>query len=396
MAQLKTIVIIPARGGSKGIPNKNIIEFCGKPLMAWSIEQAINSKFVHDVYVSSDSDDILDIAKQFGAKSVKRPDNLATDFCDSETALIHTIDNAVHNIEEVGLIVFLQATSPLRFTSDIDNAISTFVSNKYDSLFSCNILEDFLIDTNTIWEKDESGQLNSLTYDYRDRKRRQDHRIQYLENGSIYLTKPDSLKTCNNRLNGTVGTYPMKFPWQAFEIDSFEGLEVCQWYMQNKILKDQFSISANEIDLIVYDFDGVMTDNRAIVLEDGTEGVYVNRSDGLAIRLISQYNVPQVIISTESNQVVNSRAKKIKIPVIYNVENKKKTLLDYCKEGNFSLDRTVFIGNDVNDIEAMKTVQFPIAPKDAHPMVKSIARLVLESEGGQGAIREFYDFMKFS
>ena len=395
MAGKNIVAIIPARGGSKGIPKKNIIDFCGKPLIAWSIQNAIQSELVQDVHVSSDSDEILEVSKAYGAKVIKRPSELALDTTPSELALIHALEHIEPLHKNVDLIVFLQVTSPLRLAEDIDTSIRMLYDNSADSLFSCNILDDFLIDTNTIWEKNSNDHLVSVTYDYQNRLRRQDHKSQYLENGSIYLTKPEILKTCNNRLGGSICFYPMKHAWQAFEIDSPEGVEICQWYMQNKLLtlKQGTSIDADEIELIVYDFDGVMTDNRAIVLEDGTEGVYVNRSDGLAVQMIRNSGIPQIIISTEANRVVESRAKKIGIPIIYNVKNKKRTLLDHCAKQNVSLNQTIYVGNDINDFEAMQLVGYPVAPQDAHPQIKSIAQIILGATGGSGVVRELFDII---
>ena len=140
MLTKQTIAIIPARGGSKGIPNKNLIEFCGKPLLAWSILQAKEAKTISQVYVSSDDEEILTTAAQFGAIPIRRPKELATDASSSEEALLH----ALNEIEKVGtnipdLVVFLQATSPLRTTEDIDGAVQKLIETRSDSLFSMAI-----------------------------------------------------------------------------------------------------------------------------------------------------------------------------------------------------------------------------------------------------------------
>lgn len=137
------ITIILARGGSKGIPHKNLINFAGKPLLAWSILQANSAKSVEEVYVSSDSDAILDVAARFGAKTIKRPDAFSTDTATSESALLHALDAiTAERGAEPEHIVFLQATSPLREPSDIDGAVETFVSQAADSLFSDAVLDD--------------------------------------------------------------------------------------------------------------------------------------------------------------------------------------------------------------------------------------------------------------
>ena len=134
-------VIILARGGSKGLPNKNILDIAGKPLIAWSIEQSLDSELVSNVYVSSDSDDILDVASKYGAIPIKRPDDLSTDVSSSESALKH----ALTIMDETKLVVFLQPTSPLRHSYDITNSINKLKEHECDSLFSCVILEDFCL-----------------------------------------------------------------------------------------------------------------------------------------------------------------------------------------------------------------------------------------------------------
>jgi len=152
-------------------------------------------------------------------------------------------------------------------------------------------------------------------------------------------------------------------------------------------------INAKDIDLIIYDFDGVMTDNRALVLQDGTEAVVVNRSDGLGVDYLRKESIPQMILSTESNPVVQVRAKKLKIDVIQNCTNKKETLRKICREKGYNLSKIVFLGNDLNDLEAMKFVGYPIAPADAHPEIIDIAVLVTKAKGGEGVVRELADII---
>jgi YrbI family 3-deoxy-D-manno-octulosonate 8-phosphate phosphatase len=146
-----------------------------------------------------------------------------------------------------------------------------------------------------------------------------------------------------------------------------------------------------KLDLVCYDFDGVMTDNRVLVSQDGAEAVWVNRSDGLAVAAIRATGLPQIILSTETNPVVAARAAKLRIPVLQGLDDKAQALTSYATENNFDLARTVFIGNDVNDLAAMALVAYPMAPAEAHPRVQSIAFHVTQAAGGNGAIREFYE-----
>lgn len=157
-----------------------------------------------------------------------------------------------------------------------------------------------------------------------------------------------------------------------------------------KIMADK-KIDIKNIDLIIYDFDGVLTDNKVLVMEDGREAVFCNRSDGLAISKIKQIGTSQMIVSTEVNKVVEVRAKKLEIPVLQNVNNKKALVEKYCQEQNIDLNKVIYVGNDFNDLEVMKIVGFPVAPADATEEIKDIARIITKAKGGEGVIRELLD-----
>ncbi len=158
-------------------------------------------------------------------------------------------------------------------------------------------------------------------------------------------------------------------------------------------MDSKLPVQAKDIDLIVYDFDGVMTDNRVIVFQDGSEAVIVNRADGLGVDRFRKYNIPQVILSTETNPVVKARAAKLRIEVIASCDNKKLTLENYCAQNGYDLNKVIYIGNDLNDLEVMKIVGFPVAPADAHPIIKSVAKLITQSKGGEGVVKELSDYM---
>jgi N-acylneuraminate cytidylyltransferase len=238
---INIIAIIPARGGSKGIPKKNIIDFCGRPLISWTIEEAQRCKYIKDIYVSSDDNEILKIAKEEGAKIIKRPIKLATDTSSAEEALQHAIVY-IERVEkkDIELVVFLQVTSPLRTSQDIDKSIEMFLSKEVDSLFSATEMQDFCI-----WQK-KARRLVSLTYDYKNRGRRQDRPPLYLENGSIYIFKPNILKEYNNRLGGKIAMYLMDY-WKSYEIDKVPDLEVCKYFMKNRILNKVFRVGKSHI-----------------------------------------------------------------------------------------------------------------------------------------------------
>ena len=149
----------------------------------------------------------------------------------------------------------------------------------------------------------------------------------------------------------------------------------------------------DKIELLVYDFDGVMTDNTVYLNENGIEMVKVNRSDGLAISLIKDFGIKQIIISSEKNSIVEMRARKVGIECIYGVKDKVEALIDYANKGNIELSKVAFVGNEINDLEVMKIVGFSIAPFDAHNKIKELANYVTNSIGGGGVIREIYDLI---
>lgn len=222
--------IILARGGSKGIPGKNIIDFCGKPLLAWTIDQCIQAESISTVWVSSDDKKILSVAKTYGADLIERPKSISGDIASSEEGWVHAIDCLEQKGYVPDVVFAPQVTSPLRESSDIDRAVARFTEDNLDSLFSANMAEDLYI-----WEKDATGSLNSINYDYKNRKRRQDVTGQIIENGSFYLFKPELLKKENNRFGGKIGYSAMEF-WKMFEIDSPDDLKMCEALMKTFLL----------------------------------------------------------------------------------------------------------------------------------------------------------------
>jgi len=226
---MKIVAIILARGGSKGIPKKNIKNFCGKPLVTWSIKQAKNSKYISSVWVSSDSDGILKIAKKENVGIIKRPKKISSDKSSSEIGWIHAI-NEIEKNEKIDLVIGLQPTSPIREAKDLDKAIEKFKKNNADSMFSCSKLDDFFL-----WKKNVK-KYSSLNYDYKNRKRRQEIKEQYLENGSFYIFKPEIIKKIKNRLGGKIEIIEQEF-WKSFEIDSVKSLKFCEILMKNYLLK---------------------------------------------------------------------------------------------------------------------------------------------------------------
>jgi Low specificity phosphatase (HAD superfamily) len=146
-------------------------------------------------------------------------------------------------------------------------------------------------------------------------------------------------------------------------------------------------------DLLVYDFDGVMTDNCVLVFQDGTEAVFVKRSDGWGIAQLRKAGFRQLILSTEANPVVSARAKKLQIEVLQGRDDKARDLSDYCQSQGIDLAKVLYVGNDVNDLDAMRLVGYPVAPADAHPKVLAIAKHVTQARGGEGVIKEISEIL---
>lgn len=222
------LVIIPARGGSKGLPNKNINPIAGKPLLAWSIEQAFKSAGVNRVLVSTDSREIAEIARSYGAEvPFIRPAELATDTATTESAMIHAIEWLDSNESyKPDNVILLQATSPVRHKNAIDNALMEFTAQTADSLLSTCEFWHFL------WQDRHAP---SALYDFENRPRRQDipsENIKFRENGSIYITNTDVLMTTKNRLGGSVAMYVMSDE-ESIEIDTH-----LDWILAETILNN--------------------------------------------------------------------------------------------------------------------------------------------------------------
>lgn len=223
---MKVVAIIPARGGSKGVPRKNLRDVAGKPLIAWSIEDAAESKIVSEVYVTTDDSEIAQVSIRYGAKVINRPADLAMDSSTSESALRHALDEIVKMDGEPRLVVFLQATSPLRSDRDIDAAIELLEKSDADSVLSVTPAHVFL------W-KEEDGKAVAINYDSMRRPRRQDMVPQYRENGSLYVFKPWVLRDLNNRLGGRIVMYKMGDE-AGLDIDSELDLKIAGLLMQQE------------------------------------------------------------------------------------------------------------------------------------------------------------------
>ena len=224
------VAIIPARAGSKEIKNKNIAEINDRPLIAYTIEAARKSKFIKEIFVTTDGEKIAKISKIYGAKVIKRPKALSGNIIMPDASVVHAINYLEKNINiNFENVVFLQPTSPLRKNSDIDNAIRLFKKNKADSLFSC-------VDMHLAIWKIKKNKISSFNFNYKSRLRRQDAEVDVIENGSIYIAKKKILKKYKNRFGGKIISYLMD-SWSIFEVDSKKDFEIVSSLLSSKLAK---------------------------------------------------------------------------------------------------------------------------------------------------------------
>ncbi len=380
---MNILAIIPARGGSKGIPRKNIQPLVGKPLLAYTIEHAHATPAISRVVVSTDDAEIAAVAEQYGAEVIWRPAEISGDDATSESALLHALDH-LRDSEgyEPDLVVFLQATSPLRQPDDIQKAIETLQQQGADSLLSVAPSHVFL------WRL-VNGRAEPVNYDYRQRPRRQERAPEYIENGSIYIFKPWVLREQSNRLGGKIALYVMD-PLDSLQVDEPSDLALIEQVMASR-RRQPPAPDLSQIRLLVLDFDGVLTDNRVLVDEEGKEAVWVSRSDGWGIARLKEAGIEVVVLSTETNPVVAARCRKLGIIAIQGTGDKRAALEALAAQRGLSAAEIAYVGNDLNDLACLRWAGIPIAVADAVPEVRAVARWVTTRPGGAGAIREIAD-----
>ena len=227
---MKIISIIPARGGSKSLPRKNLVEFLGEPLINKTIEQSINSEYIDKTIVSTDNQEIKEQSLKYNLEVIDRPKDISGDEATTESAMIHVLETLKNDEDYIpDIVILLQVTSPLRKNDDIDNSIKKFIEEKSDSLISGSHFEDFLF-----WEK-KNNDWEAVNYDPENRMRRQDRNPQFVENGSIYIFKPEILYKLNNRIGGKMTLYEMEF-WQTWEIDTKEEIDLLEFYYKKFLI----------------------------------------------------------------------------------------------------------------------------------------------------------------
>ena len=216
--------IIPARGGSKGVPRKNALPLGGRPLIAWTIEAARRSCFIDEVFVSTDDSEIAEIAENHGANVIARPQSMSGDLASSEEALLHAI-SVNKKCAAADIIVFLQCTAPLTATEDIDSTIEVLVEEQADTAVAVTEFHHFL------WHDDQTGFVG-VNHDASVRELRQAREPDYLETGAVYVARREGLEKHRHRFFGKIARYVTP-PERVWEIDSFVDFQVAEVLLRN-------------------------------------------------------------------------------------------------------------------------------------------------------------------
>ncbi|MDM8119941.1 HAD hydrolase family protein [Succinatimonas hippei] len=398
---MKIYAFIPARGGSKGIPLKNIRLFNGKPLIATAIDAANNSRYVKKVYVSTDSSLVATKSKELGANVIMRPQCLGTDTASSESVLLDALEQ-LSNVGDVpDLVVFLQCTAPFMTSTDIDGTVQALLDDNADSSLAVVPFNHFL------WKKGNIDNIGAqgINHDGRYRKRRQDLEPQYLEAGSVYVMKTNLFKEEKTRFCGKTTLYEIDDPSRELEIDDasefYMAEKKLQWFNMDQTLKEKYRNKAIAFDSIilnikavVFDFDGVFTDDCVYQDENGREMVRCSRTDGMGISILkNETSLRILVLSTEINSCVFHRCKKLGIEVINSCKDKLSTLVQWAKIHDISLSEILYCGNDINDLKMLKEVGLFICPANSVDAVKDSADMVLPQKGGEGFVRKVCDLL---
>ncbi|HWA99316.1 MAG TPA: acylneuraminate cytidylyltransferase [Pirellulales bacterium] len=384
----RILAIIPARSGSKGIPGKNLCRLAGRSLLEWSIAAARQSKHNLRIAVSTDGPAIADEAHRCGAEAVMRPEAISGDLASSEAALLHVLETLKAKEGYVPeLIVFLQCTSPLTTADDIDGTIAALEREQADTALAVVPFHYF------IWGRDAAtGEAIGINHDKHIRLLRQQRSPEYLEAGAVYVMKAQGFLQAKHRFFGKTALYEMPAEHRT-EIDEPADLDIAELRLQHRSQADRRTLLPNRLGAIILDFDGVFTDNRVVVFDDGREAVVCNRSDGWGLAGLKRDGWPMCVISTESNPVVAARCRKLGLDYLQGIDDKLAAVKRWLSERNVSLAETLFLGNDVNDLACLQAVGCPAVVADAHPVARAAARLVLTNNGGAGALRELAELI---
>jgi N-acylneuraminate cytidylyltransferase len=402
VAKTEVLAVIPARGGSKGIPRKNIRSFAGHPLIAWSIAAARQCRLVTRVIVSTDDEEIADVARRFGAETpFLRPADLAQDLTTDYPVFEHALAWLKENEGYVpDLVVQLRPTSPIRPVDLLEQSIQLMLDHpEADSVRGVIPSGQ---NPYKMWRIDENNRMQPLLQvpgvSEPFNSPRQQLPQTYWQTGHIDVIRAATI-TGQHSLSGKVILPYVLDPVYAVDIDGPRDWQRAEWLVWNGGFKMIYPGKAprplpEKVRLVVMDFDGVLTDNRVWVDETGKETVAAYRSDSLGLALLRQKTgIDSMVLSTEKNPVVAARCKKMNVPVMQGILNKEEALRQLLREKLVEPGEVVYIGNDVNDLVCFPVVGCAVVPVDGEPDVLKQADITLTRRGGHGAVRELCDML---
>lgn len=380
----KMVAFIPVRGGSKSIPLKNIKPINDRPLIYWTLDAAVDCNEIDTVIVSTDSQEIKNVVNRYESSKVRvvsRSEDVSTDTASTESVMLEFARNY-----DFDNIVLIQATSPLLASGDIVNGIRKFFKDNIDSVLSVVRQKRFL------WE-DKTDIVSAINYDPLNRPRRQEFDGYLVENGAFYITTRENLLSTKCRISGNIGVVEMSEE-TYFEID-----EPSDWTIVEGLLKKKAGMKSRvknvkDIKCVLTDSDGVLTDGGMYYSENGDELKKFNTKDGMGFKLLNEAGIITGIITGEDIDLVRRRAKKMKVDEVYlGIQDKMKILDEICSKYDLNYDEIAYIGDDINDLEVIKTVGLGCTVHDGMDCVKDIAKVITKAKGGQGALREIVEMI---
>ena len=402
---MQVLAIIPARGGSKSIPRKNIKPLAGHPLVAYSIAAALQAKRVTRTIVSTDDEEIASVARQYGAETpFLRPAEFAqdqtTDLPVFQHALAWLAENEAYTPD---IIVQLRPTSPIRPPDCVDQAVKILID--HPDADSVRGVVPSGQNPFKMWRVDEAGKMVSLLsvpgIEEPFNAPRQALPTTYWQTGHIDAIWTKTIRS-QASLSGKV-IYPLFIdPGYTIDIDTLKDWRRAETMIFQRELSFVQPSSPEialkrplpeRVELIVFDFDGVMTDNRVWVDQDGREMVAANRSDSLGLSRLRRTGVKAFVLSREINPVVAARCRKLDVPYLQGERDKASALQALLSEQKIDPAYVVYVGNDVNDLPCFPVVGCAVAVADALPEVCEQADIVLRQRGGHGAVREICDLI---
>jgi N-acylneuraminate cytidylyltransferase len=398
------LALVPARGGSKSIPRKNIRLFAGHPLIAYSIAAGLQAGSITRVIVSTDDEEIAAVARQYGAETpFLRPPELAQDATTDLPVFQHALAwLAEHEGYRPEIVVQLRPTSPVRPRDCVDRAVE--ILNQHPEADCVRGVIPAGQNPFKMWKIDPAGimapllQVEGLAEPYN--APRQALPQTYWQTGHIDAIRVSTILE-KKSLTGEV-ILPLVIDTRyTVDIDTLNDWRRAEWLVLQVGVARLEMIHPGRaprplperVDLLVMDFDGVLTDNRVWVGEDGYEQVAAYRSDSLALARLRQAGIEALVLSMEANPVVTARCNKMKVPVLQGVLDKATVLSGFLAEKGIDPARVVYVGNDVNDLPCFPIVSCAVVPADAQPQALRQADLVLENRGGHGAVRELCDLL---